>query len=196
MGLLSSRRSSTTVNETDVTNLSQGFENIDGTVLAGSGSLTITNTATDGGALDAAASIADRALSVGLDVSREALDVGRSALDTALLTNQRGLDNALAFGSRSLSSVDAARADALNLADRSVSSIADLSDRGFSFAESTLGAALRAVGDATDAAIGGVQSLARQTTASEGDRVSKVAIYAVLAVAAALALPAIFRGKA
>jgi hypothetical protein len=231
MGLFGGSRRVTQTSETEVTNVSQGFENIEGPAIAGSGNVIQL---TDQGALEAAGRIGDTALNVALDISAEALDTGRSALRDSAELLGRGLDNAqaaqagafafgetaieanadtaqqalnfagdtvrgtfgfardvnrdsLEFGSDALGRVAQAGADTLSFGRSALESSLD-------FAGDLVGQAIKAQADLTADNLQGLGNLAKQTSASADDRVSKVALYAFAAIAAVFVLPAIFRG--
>lgn len=176
-------------------------------------------------ALGANMEISAAALDLGARANDNATDLGYSAIRTAEYLGGRGIDaaefasantlvatrDALDFGARSLAGVldavdmgyayaDNATARASNFAADAMlagsglarDAVSDALDYGRSMYSAAIGA-----NQATTAAnLSGLTALARETSASADDRVSKVAVYALMAVAAAMVLPAIFRGRA
>lgn len=65
-------------------------------------------------------------------------------------------------------------------------------DDSLGFASDIFGQALGAQADLQSASFAGLQSLAMATSASSDDRVQKIALYAVLALAAVMVLPRLF----
>jgi hypothetical protein len=175
---MSSSRSSskTDANQTQTTQTKNlNLQDTEGVTLADiSGSVSLTQT--DFGAVEG-----------GIEVSRAALDLGRDSLGIGADPAGRGLDRAYEFSG--------------DTAKIAYDFSSDTNKQAYDFA----GGALSAVTDFADStrmetsslfkqSLGSIADLAMQTSASTDDRVAKVATYAVLAVVAAMVLPAIFRG--
>lgn len=135
---------------------------------------TTTLISTDQGAIEAAARSVREALGF-------ASDVGAQSLAAAQAANSAGLS----FGASAIKSVSDTNANALGL-------LVNLTQQGINASTGIARDAAEANASATREAIAGFSSLAKQTSASSDDRVSKVAGYALAAVAAAIILPAIF----
>lgn len=168
-----------TVNTTNL-----NVQDTEGVTVVGSGNAITT---TDFGAIETAG-----------EVSREALELGRSGLNIGADLAGRGLDNAFAFGSDTVS-------DAFSFGTRSLDSVTDFADSAL---QTNVGVTRDALDFAGEAGAGvldfarslvgdtvtGLKDLSMQTSASTDDRVAKVALYAFVAVAAAIVLPQLFKG--
>lgn len=134
------------------------------------GGLSLTDSTTinsiDGGALDVAANIAAGAYGLGSQALTGALNFGRTSVDSIAKVN----------------------ADSLSLLGGLVSGAIDNS-------RTITRDSLAASKDSVQQAISGFQSLATQNSQSSDDRVQKVALYALAAIAAVFILPALFNGK-
>ncbi len=201
----SAKTQSTQQQSTDTQNLN--LQDTAGITVANSHGLTIN--ATDQGALTGA-----------LDVARDAFDLGQSSLDAGIGVANAGLDNArsaytgaLDFGAdlahdafdawdgasdrvaRFSTAALATQADANRSA---LGAVADQTSGVLDFASGLFSQALSANANLTDQNIGAVSALSRQVsqsaTQSTNDAVSKVAVYALLAVAAIFVLPALVKG--
>lgn len=165
-----------------VTNLN--IQDTEGVTVVGDGNIV---SSTDYGAINAA-----------LDIGVEALQMGQSNLQTAADLAGRGLDTALDFASRALDTTDSAVRSNEAIASESMQRIAEFGGvalgESFGFARDVVSGAGSAVADAVRTNIEGLQSLARQTSEGADDKVAKIAMYAVIGVVAALALPAMFKG--
>lgn len=204
--------SSDSKTSTTTTNQNAGFSEIGGGVssinLTGGGKKSQTN-------LDV--SLSDYgAIAGGLEAAAKAFDFGGDAF----LFGRDAMSGSYGFGADALGTVDRS-VDALlsTSRDASASSAQSLVE-GYDFGRSALNYAsdqasdaLKAVGDAnfnvldfakslfdqvtganqtlTQSNLTGLTGLAKQTSASADDRVTKVAGYALLAIAAAMVLPAI-----
>lgn len=170
-----------TVNTTNL-----NVQDTEGVTLAGSDSNTIN--ITDGGAFDFARS-------VGLDLGDSLRDLGRGAFDASSDNLNRGLD----FAGSTFKGATDTIGDALNTVagvssdsldrlsqshESSLSTLGDLVSQVFGFA----GDAIEGVTDNAQRlagqSIAGNQSLAKTTSESGDDRVTRVAMYAFLAVGA------------
>lgn len=94
---------------------------------------------------------------------------------------------ALGLGGKSLDAISQVNADSLSLLGGLVSGAIDNS-------RTMARDAIQAGSNTVSSAIAGFKSLAEQNSASSDDRVQKVAIYALLALAAAFVLPSLFKG--
>lgn len=195
MGLFSNRSSSTqqTTYDTTTTTVQSDQSGNSGLNFAQTGDLTLdladrsTNTIvqTDQGAIESAARTARESLAFAGgalgDVLGYASSVGAQSIGAAQAANAAGLS----FGASAVKSIADSNSNALSLFANVVGQSIDAS-RGLARDAADANAA------ATKEAIAGFSSLAKQTSASSDDRVSKVAGYALAAVAAAIILPAIF----
>jgi hypothetical protein len=196
MGLLSSSKSTvqnlydTTTNTNQYDNSgNSGFQNIGGGVsLTSNVDNSIYNTSNDDNSLSLSSTqntsnSNNTSTSTSTSTTNYLTDSGavKAASDIAggaFGVASMSLDNAFAVNSNSLDVLKGLVSGAL--------------DNSVTLARDSI-AANRA---ATDSAITGFGSLAQQTSASDGDRISKVAMYAFAALAAVFVLPALFRGKA
>jgi hypothetical protein len=205
VGLFS--RSSSVTNLTDQTNLQQSFEGTDGVAIGGDGN---TVQVVDGGLVNAAA-----------DIGLEALELGRDSVEAAIDFAGRGQDNALAasrgalaFGETAISANERVVRGGFDFAGDALSEVATFGGRaigevadfgglainqlrdaqiaGFDFASDLFDSALSAQANLTESNLDGLGQLAQQTSASADDRVTKVALYAFLAIAAVFVLPKLF----
>lgn len=205
----SSRTQNTQQSSTQVTNIN--LQDTDGVAIAGSGN---TVTTTDHGALD----LAGRFVNSALDVGIEALRMGQTNLDTAASLAGRGLDtaldatrSALDFGESTVRSNEALATEAMrNIVDfggvalgevsgisrEAISSVLDAGQGVLDFATGIFDSALRSQQDLTAQNLSGLTALARQTSESADDRVSRTAMYAFAAIAAVFVLPALFGARA
>lgn len=119
------------------------------------------------------------AIAGAVEISTEALQLGGLAVDRSTELAGRGLDFARDVNADSLDFAGDVTRDAI--------------DRVSEFAESGQRTVVDAVGNVFDRAISSIGTLAMQTSASTDDRVAKVAVYAFLAAAAAVVLPAVFK---
>ena len=163
-----------------VTNLN--IQDTDGVTVVGDG-----NTVTDFGAINAA-----------LDIGIEALRMGDANLRTASDLAGRGLDTALDATRSALDFSDSVVSSNESIARDSIQHIADFGGvalgESLDFARDVFEGAGNALKDVTQTNLEGLTSLARQTSESADDRVSRVAMYAFAAIAAVFVLPAIFKG--
>lgn len=141
------------------------------------------------------------------EVSTAALDLGRDSLNIGADLAGRGLDNAFAFGSDTVAGAfnfgrDVA-ADGFSFGTRSLDTVADFADSALntnadlardslSFASEVGGGVLDFARSLVGDTVSGLQTLSMQTSSSSDDRVAKIAMYAFVAVAAAVVLPKIF----
>jgi hypothetical protein len=178
-----SRQTQSTTN--DVTNLN--VQDTEGVTIAGSDNVSVTTT--DFGAIDAA-----------LDIGLEALRMGQTNLDTAASLAGRGLDTALDATRGALDFSDSVVRTNERVASDAIERIADFGGvalgevRGFGdsaldFASGVFDRALNAQADLAGANLQGLTQLARQTSESADDRVSRTAMYAFAALAAVFVLP-------
>jgi hypothetical protein len=114
-----------------------------------------------------------------VEISKEALDLGARSVDSSTELAGRGLDFAQDVNRDSL---DYSRDITTTAIDR----VADFAELG----QQTV---VDAVGGLFDRSVGAISDLAMQTSQSTDDRVAKVAVYAFLAAAAAVVLPAVFK---
>lgn len=114
-----------------------------------------------------------------VEIAKEALQLGGVAVDRSSELAGRGLNFARDVNADSLDFASDVSANAINR-------IAD-------FAELGQATVIDAAGGIFDRALNSIGNLAMQTSASTDDRVAKVAVYAILAAAAALVLPAVFK---
>jgi hypothetical protein len=110
-----------------------------------------------------------------VEISKEALGLGRDALATGEASWRVAADLARDVTG---DSIDFAGNTLEYLADRAESSQRNLFD---------------GARDLFEGSVSSISELAMQTSATGDDRVAKVATYAVMAVAAAMILPAVFR---
>jgi hypothetical protein len=115
------------------------------------------------------------AVSGAVEISKEALGLGREALQTGASAWRTAADLARDVNS-----------DSLDFAGNTLEYLA-------SSAESTQKSLLDGARDLFKGSVASISELAMQTSATGDDRVAKVATFAVLAVAAAMILPAVFR---
>lgn len=179
-----------TVNTTNL-----NVQDTEGVTVVGSGNAITT---TDFGAIEAAG-----------EVSREALELGRSGLNIGADLAGRGLDNAFSFGSDTVAGAlrfgGDTVSDAFSFGTRSLDSVTDFADSALSSNVGVTRDALEFAGNAgagvldfarslVGDTVTGLKDLSMQTSASTDDRVAKVALYAFVAVAAAIVLPQLFKG--
>lgn len=149
----------------NLSNTDASFDSHDSTVLTNRETNTTIYTAIDGGALKEAGA----AIAGGLELARKAtsgaLDFGTNAVDQIARLNSNSLDL-----------------------------FAELTQGAFDSARSLARDSMDANARATTAAVEGFGALAKQSSESTDDKVSKVAAYGLVAIAAILILPALFRG--
>ncbi len=216
MSTSSSRTSSSQSQSTQTSNLN--LQDTAGITVAGSKGVTIN--ATDGGALNAALDISREAA----DLGRSAIELGNGVANAGLENAQSAYTGALDFGADiakngfdawegatdrvarfATDSLDANSSLAREViqsqganANRALDTVADSTAGVLDFASGLFGQAIKAQTDLTDTNLAGVTGLAKQVsqsaTQSTNDAISKVATYALIAVAAIFVLPAIFKG--
>jgi hypothetical protein len=144
-------------------------------------------TTTDFGAIDAAVDIGGHALDVGLEGIKQGGDVAIAGLDVASDAYSRGLDLAKF-------SVDAVSDAGYQATDR----VARFAENSLDFADDIFSTAIASNARTLDTSLAGLNTLAQNVsqsaTQSVNQGVQKVAMYAFLAVAAILVLPAIAKG--
>lgn len=174
-----------------------------------------TNTQTTTNNVDNSVHTSDMgAIAAAFEHGQAALDLGRDSLDTAANFAGRAGDQAGAVASQSLANSRDALRDSLDFGDAVLQRFAEFGDtalasyegissdalnrvtessRGaFDFARDLFGAANDATSRLAADNLSGLTSLAQQTSASSDDRVTKIALYALVAVAAVFILPRIF----
>lgn len=173
---------STQTSSTSVTNFN--LQDTEGVAVAGTGN-SVRVTQTDYGALSAAGDFANAALDVGV----EALRLGNDNLGTASQLAGRGLDTALdatrgalSFGEHVVDSNETIARDAMQ-------GVSDVGGAALDFAGNIFDRALSAQSGLASANIGGLTQLAKQTSSSADDRVTRTAMYALMAMAAVFVLP-------
>lgn len=154
---------------TDVQNLN--LQDTEGVTIANSSGVSVTSS--DYGAIDRAA-----------DISSDAIDLGRRAIDANNDVSYAAITSAASSAEHASDRVERFAGDALA---QNSNLIGDALD----FAAGLFDQATGSVQKAVDTNISGLQSLAKQTSSSADDRVTKVAMYAFLALGAAFVLPAI-----
>lgn len=146
-------------------------------------STTIQTNYLDGGSLTLAG-----------DISRQALAVAGGGVANASAANA----GALQFGSQALSQVADLNANSLQLF---ASLVGDAFDNSRTLARDAIDASANALAKfsdfsstATADAVAGFGALAKQGAESTDDKVSKVAMYGLAAIVAAMVLPQLFKG--
>lgn len=194
---MSSSRSSTSANQTQTTNTQNlNLQDNDGIALADvSGSVNIMTT--DHDALATAGEISRDAIALGREGFITGADLAGRGIDTAIgavrdtsrdamtfaeFLSGRSLDTVTGISDSAISQVAGTTREAFDFADRSLSTVAGLAENAGTFAK-----------DLVSDTVAGFQDLTMQTSASSDDRVTKIATYAVIAVALAMVLPALFR---
>lgn len=119
------------------------------------------------------------AITGAVEISKDALALGRDVVDSSTTLAGRGLDFAQDVNADSL---DYGR----EISARAIDRVADFAELG----QSTV---VEAAGNLFDRAVGSISDLAMQTSQSTDDRVAKVAVFAFLAAAAAVVLPAVLK---
>lgn len=199
MGIFSKK--STTTNVTDVSNVSLGFEGIEGPAIGGEGNVLIQ---TDQGAIESAERIARDALGAGSDVFGSAerlardsigtgaqladrsigatLDATRSGLEFASRTQGESLALAGATFSEALRFGEAARAGERAILDRSLDLTQSSSERSSDFArgifESSLTAVRGVVAESQSqlgSTVTALNTIAREQSTSTDERVQAIA---------------------
>lgn len=210
-----SRQTQSTTN--NVTNLN--VQDTDGVTIAGSDNVTVTTT--DHGALDAARDFANSALDVGVEALRmgqtnldtaaglagrgldTALDATRGALDfsdSVVRSNERVASDAISriadFGGVAIGEVrgfgDSALGEVSGISREAINSVLDAGAGVLDFASGIFDRAIDAQANLAGQNLNGLTQLARQTSESADDRVSRTAMYAFVAIAAVFVLPALF----
>lgn len=128
------------------------------------------------------------AVQAALDIGLEALRMGGENLTTSADLAGRGLDTALDATRSALDFSESVVGSNERLARDSILAISD-------FGGVALGEVTNFARDLTEANLSGLTSLARQTSESADDRVSRVAMYAFAAIAAVFVLPALFKAS-
>lgn len=173
----------TQTSSTQVTNIN--LQDTEGVTIVGDGNQV---TSTDYGAINSA-----------IDIGLEALQMGQTNLDTAASLAGRGLDTALDATRSALDFSDSVVRSNERVASDSIQRIADFGGvalgESLDFARDVFEGAGSALRNVTESNIAGLTSLAKQTSESADDRVSRTAMYAFAAIAAVFVLPALF-GKA
>lgn len=165
-----------------------------------------------GRAVDAGGQATRDALAFGGDVSREAFGFGgaiaRDALGEVSRANERSLAEVADFGHRSLAEISTfggraigevadvsgrALGEVSSFGDRAITALSDAQAGVLDFARDLFGGATAAQEKLVSSNIEGLTGLARQTSESADDRVTRVVGYLALAAAAAFVLPAILR---
>lgn len=170
MSFLSGAFSSESQTRTTTTSQNSGQSEVGGAALSfnlvGGGknsSVAPTVNITDGGAVAAGIGAANNAI----DASKYGLD---AALDFANTQGQRAQDTAFDSVKLAIDATQQAFSDALHLTQDSLSVITNSQTN----------------------ALNAVQGLAKQTSSNESDRISKLATYALIAVAALVIIPKVF----
>jgi len=166
---MSGSSASTSSNQQQATTTSNlNLQGGSGTTIGGDRNVITT---TDAGAVAGGVSLGTDAIHMAGDVSQAAINLGQWAVSQGTDVANHGLDNAraayetsLTFGSDALQAV------------QQIAAASQSNNRAI-------------VSDA----VTGFQSLAMQNSASEADKVSKVAIYGFAAIAAALVLPKLLK---
>jgi len=146
----------------------------------------------------------ERVANAGLDNARAAYEGGLSfASDivlNALDTTGQSAERVAKFSYDALdanSSLARATLDSQSsVAGRAIDAVADAGANVLDFAAGLFTEATQAQANLTDQNLSGLTSLAHQTSASADDRVQKVALYAFIALVAALVLPRLIKGGA
>jgi hypothetical protein len=144
------------------------------------------------------------AIGAATDISHDALNLGQSAIDAGVETTHASLDNALSAYQGALNFGQDLAESALDTSGQSADRVAQFATTALDtvtgntgtfldFAESLFGKALTAQSDLTHDSISGLSSLTAQTTATSDDRLQKVIIYAIVAIAVVLVVPRIFK---
>jgi hypothetical protein len=210
----------TTTNQASTVNTSNlNVQDTDGITLAGSNNNTLN--ITDGGAFSLVGDVASGAFGslsdvsadafgTVADVSSDALSLGRAAIDSSNDGLSKGLGYAsdvytssLSFGRDITSDAIESIADsARSTTDALRGSQSDAFDFGgnvvsglFDFVDNSFNRFTNATSDLAKQSIAGNQSLAKSTSESADDRVTRLGMYAFLAIGAILVLPAIFGKK-
>lgn len=213
----SSARTSTTQQQTTQTQ-NLNLQDTAGITVADSKGVTIN--ATDQGALNtaldiskAAANLGGGAIDTGERVAIAGLDNARSAYTGALDFAANAATSASDAWSGATDRVARFAADSLDTnsalsreviasqgasANRALDTVANSTAGVLDFASGLFGQAIKAQTDLTDTNLAGVTALGKQVsqsaTQSTNEAISKVAVYALVAVAAIFVLPAIFKG--
>lgn len=176
-----SRTQNEQTSTTQVTNLN--VQDTEGVTIANSSGVTITQT--DFGALAAAQDIGTEALRLGADNLETAANLAGRSLDTAEFAVRGAFD----FGETAIGSQETIARDA-------ISEIAEFGERALEMITGGFGDALGAQSRLTEQNLGGLTALARETSESADDRVSRTALFAFAAIAAIFVLPALFGKRA
>lgn len=174
---------------TTVTNLN--VQDTEGVTVVGDGnSVTTTDYGAIGAALDVglealrlggdnldrSLSFAGRSVDAIVDVNRGAFDFGRDALGANVDVSRNAIAEISDFGGLAIGEVSSANRVA-------VDAVLDAGAGVLDFARDIFSDSIRAQSDLTDANLTGLTSLARQTSESADDRVTRTAGYAFAAVA-------------
>lgn len=131
------------------------------------------------------------------DISGDAFNLGRDAIDANLAATNASLDNAQQAYGRSLdfaADITSGAFDQVGEANDRITRFAGDSVTGIlDFARDLFGDALSAQSDLADQNVAGLTALATQNSASSEDRISKIVIYAIVAIAAAFILPKVIK---
>lgn len=190
---MSTSRSRTQSEQHSTTNVQNlNLQDTQGVTLANSSHNTIN--VTDQGAVDAARDFANSALDVGV----EALRMGQTNLDTAARFAGRGLDTALDATRGALDFSESAVRSNESIARDSIKRISDFGGvalgESLDFARDIFEGAGNALKNVTEQNLTGLTGLAKQTSESSDDKVTRTAMYAFAAIAAVFVLPALFGG--
>lgn len=195
----------TTTSQASVVNTTNiGVEDVSGISIIGDGNRV---TSTDYGAIDAAGNFANAALDVGLealrmgsdnldrslsfagratdaivDVNRGAFDFGSSVVSDALSSQRDAVREISQFGGVAIGEVAGANREALN-------AVLDAGSGVLDFARDIFSSSAQGQANLAQQNLTGLTALAKQTSESGDDRVTRVAMYAFLAVAAVFIIP-------
>lgn len=139
--------------------------------------------------LDNARAAQEGAFSFAGDVITSALDTTGQASDRIAKFSYDVLDANTSLSREALASQS-------SLAGRAIDAVSDAGANVLDFAAGLFTEATEAQAQLTDQNLSGLTSLAHQTSASADDRVQKVALYAFIALVAALVLPRLIKGGA
>jgi len=185
-----SRQTQSTTN--DVTNLN--VQDTEGVTVVGSSN---TITTTDFGAIDAARDFANSALDVGVEALRlgsdtadrtidfagrsiaDAYSYGRDAIDSNVDVSRNAIAEISDFGGMAIGEVSSFGETALRT---SVDSVLSAGEGVLDFARDIFADSIRAQGDLTQSNLTGLTALAKQTSESADDRVTRTAGYAFAAI--------------
>lgn len=154
----------------------------------------------DFGAVEAGTGVANRAVDALTDISSDALDLGRDGLAAGTDNLNLGLGfaekvygDSLAFGGDAIDAIASNSDSALDFGRDALGRLADNQDSALDFLSNLVDSFGMNAQKFTDQAIAGFETLAVKSSESADDRVGKVAIWAFVAVAAIMIVPAFAR---